>query len=153
MQHQLGNDESWIGLDEESDGTKTLFKIAPNLFRVLETGGVLLVDELESSLHPNLGSKIVKMFNCPQTNQQNAQLIFTTHDTNLLGNTLGAPALRRDQVWFTEKDSSGATSLYPLTNFKPRNVENLERGYLQGRYGAIPFLGNFEDLRNDVPDR
>ena len=74
---------------------------------------------------------------------KNAQLIFTTHDTNLLGNTLGEPALRRDQVWLTEKDGEGATVLYPLTDYKPRKAENLERGYLQGRYGAIPFLGDF----------
>jgi AAA15 family ATPase/GTPase len=82
------------------------------------------------------------MFNCPKINRRNAQLIFTTHDTNLLGNTTGAPALRRDQVWFTEKDETGSTKLYPLTNFHPRKAENLERGYLQGRYGAVPYLGN-----------
>lgn len=67
--------------------------------------------------------------------------MFTTHDTNLLGTTLGAPSLRRDQIWLTEKDVKGATALYPLTDDKPRKSENLERGDLQGRYGAIPFLG------------
>jgi AAA15 family ATPase/GTPase len=77
-------------------------------------------------------------------NPNNAQLIFSTHDTNLLGSTVGEPALRRDQVWLTEKDPEGATELYPLTDYKPRKSENLERGYLQGRYGAIPFLGNFK---------
>ena len=72
---------------------------------------------------------------------KNAQLIFTTHDTNLLISTLGEPALRRDQIWLTEKDQEGATVLYPMTDYKPRKAESLERGYLQGRYGAIPFLG------------
>jgi hypothetical protein len=79
--------------------------------------------------------------NNPEQNPRGAQLIFTTHDTNLLGGILDEPPLRRDQVWFTEKDKGGATHLYPLTDFHPREEENLERGYLQGRYGAIPFLG------------
>ena len=83
------------------------------------------------------------MFNDPDTNSLNGQLIFTTHDTDLLGTVLGEPALRRDQVWLTEKNTEGATVLYPLTDYKPRKAENLERGYLQGRFGAIPFLGNF----------
>jgi len=152
LQHEEGNDESWIPLDEESDGTQTLFQMAPRIFRSLENGGVLIVDELESSLHPHLTAKIVDLFNCPKTNLGNAQLIFSTHDTNLLGNTAGEPSLRRDQVWLTEKDKSGATTLYPLTNYKPRNVENLERGYLQGRYGAIPFLGGFNQVSSPPPE-
>ncbi|MFO0905520.1 MAG: ATP-binding protein [Pirellulales bacterium] len=142
LQHQVNNDESWLELDEESEGTKTLFRMAPAVFRALETGGLLLVDELESSLHPLIGLAIVKLFNCPRANPNNAQVLFTTHDTNLLGPTIGKPPLRRDQIWFTEKDNNGATKLYPLTDYKPRKAENLERGYLQGRYGAIPFLGD-----------
>ena len=142
LQHQAGNDDSWLEIDDESEGTKTLFRMAPSIFRTIESGGLLLVDELESSLHPLLGSAIVKMFNCPRANQRNAQVVFTTHDTNLLGTTLGEPTLRRDQIWFTEKDSEGASKLYPLTDYRPRKSENLERGYLQGRYGAIPFLGD-----------
>jgi AAA15 family ATPase/GTPase len=94
-------------------------------------------------LHPSLARQIVLQFNDPAANPKNAQIIFTTHDTNLLGTTVGEPALRRDQVWLTEKDPEGATVLYPLTDYKPRKAENLERGYLQGRYGAIPFLGDF----------
>jgi AAA15 family ATPase/GTPase len=81
------------------------------------------------------------MFNDPARNPNGAQLVFTTHDTHLLGTIVGEPVLRRDQVWFTEKDDNGATHLYPLTEFHPRKEENLERGYLQGRYGAVPFLG------------
>jgi hypothetical protein len=88
-----------------------------------------------------LALQIVRYMNDPDSNPNNAQLLFATHDTNLLGTTVGEPALRRDQVWLTEKDDTGATVLYPLTDFQPRKAENLERGYLQGRYGAIPFLG------------
>ena len=142
LKHNADDDNSWLDYEEESQGTKTIIHMAIPLLRVLGEGGVLLIDELESSLHPLLGLKIVEMFNAPATNPLNSQIIFTTHDTNLLGTTLGKPALRRDQIWFTEKDKEGASQLYPLTNFKPRNSENLERGYLQGRYGAIPFLGN-----------
>ncbi len=144
LQHQAGDDDSWLDFEEESGGTKTLLQMAPSVFQTLGSGGLLLVDELESSLHPSLGLAIVKMFNSPKTNPRNAQIVFTTHDTNLLGTTLGEPPLRRDQVWFTEKDKEGASKLYPLTDYKPRMAENLERGYLQGRYGAIPFLGDIE---------
>lgn len=106
-------------------------------------GGLLVFDELERGLHPALAQQIIRQFNDPRTNPRNAQIIFTTHDTNLLGTMFGEPALRRDQVWLTEKDAEGATVLYPLTDYKPRKAENLERGYLQGRYGAIPFVGDF----------
>ena len=143
LKHQQDDEESWLPLDQESDGTQMLFRAAPYLLNALSFGGLLLIDELESSLHPTLATSIVNMFNCNQANKRNAQLIFSTHDTNLLGTTVGAPTLRRDQVWFTEKDDTGASILYPLTNFKPRKAENIERGYLQGRYGAIPFLGAF----------
>jgi hypothetical protein len=107
---------------------------------------LLCVDELEANLHPMVALEIVRLFNDPKQNQHGAQILFTTHDTNLLGNVLGEPALRRDQVWLTEKDQKGATHLYPLTDFHPRADENLERGYLQGRYGAIPFLGRLVSL-------
>jgi AAA15 family ATPase/GTPase len=80
------------------------------------------------------------MFQDPVRNPNHSQLLFNTHDTMLLGNLAGGPYLRRDQIWFVEKDSEGATHLYPLTDFTPRKDENLERGYLQGRYGAVPFV-------------
>lgn len=147
LQHAEGDDDSWLDFEHESEGTKTLFRLAPSVFRVLESGGVLFVDELESSLHPLLGLAIVKLFNSPTSNPKNAQLLFTTHDTNLLGNTIGEPPLRRDQIWFAEKDRVGASRIYPLTDYKPRQVENLERGYLQGRYGAVPFLGDFSWMK------
>ena len=102
----------------------------------------MCVDELERSLHPALALEILRLFNDPQRNSEGAQLIYTTHDTNMLGNVIGGEALRRDQIWFTEKDEGGATHLYPLTDFHPKKHENLERGYLQGRYGAFPFIGD-----------
>jgi len=143
LRHQSKSDDAWLPLEEESRGTQMLFHMALSILQVLQNGGVLLVDELERSLHPMLAREIIRQFNDPTANPQNAQIIFTTHDTNLLGTTCGEPALRRDQVWLTEKDVEGATVLYPLTDYKPRKAENLERGYLQGRYGAIPFLGDF----------
>lgn len=144
LKHQSDAEDAWLPLDQESKGTRTLFRFAFPILEAIRNGGVLLCDELEASLHPSLAQQIVRQFNDPKANPHNAQLIFTTHDTNLLGTTLGEPALRRDQVWLTEKDKQGATVLYPLTDYKPRKAENLERGYIQGRYGAIPFLGDFK---------
>lgn len=143
LRHQSESNDAWLPLKEESNGTRTLFQIALPILKALNKGGIILVDELERSLHPYLARKIIGQFNDPETNPNNAQLIFTTHDTNLLGTMLGEPELRRDQVWLTEKNPEGATELYPLTNYKPRKAENIERGYLQGRYGAIPFVENF----------
>ncbi len=141
VRHQSSVDDAWLPLEEESQGTLTLFRLGPVILDALWSGALLVVDELEASLHPLLALHIVRQFNDPRTNPRNAQLLFTTHDTNLLGTTTGDPPLRRDQVWLTEKDEGGATCVYPLTDYKPRKSENLERGYLQGRYGAIPFLG------------
>lgn len=106
----------------------------------------MVIDELERSLHSLLATQLVRQFNDPKTNPKHAQLLFSTHDTNLLGTAIGEPVLRRDQVWLTEKDPQGATVVYPLTDYKPRKAENIERGYLQGRYGAIPFLGDLAGL-------
>lgn len=143
LKHKSDSDDAWLPLEEESNGTQTLFHMAMPVLWALQSGGLLLIDELERSLHPSLARKIIDRFNDPAGNPKNAQVIFTTHDTNLLGRVIGEPALRRDQVWLTEKDGEGATVLYPLTDYKPRKNENLERGYLQGRYGAIPFLNDF----------
>lgn len=140
--HRSEDPNAWLSLEEESDGTWQLFRLGPNIVDVLERGGVVLIDELEASFHPMLALRLLRAFNDPLQNPKRAQLVFSTHDTNLLGNITGEPALTREQVWFTEKDAAGATKLYPLTDFRPRKVENLERGYLQGRYGAIPFLGS-----------
>lgn len=136
--HQMIDSEqvaTWT-LKEESNGTQRLFEIAGPWLEVLETGRVLIVDELDRSLHPVMSKFLVKMFQNPQLNQNGAQLIFTTHDTALLDKEI----FRRDQVWFTEKDRS-MTHLYSLLDFRPRPDESLQRGYLLGRYGAIPFVG------------
>ncbi len=84
--------------------------------------------------------EVIRIFQDPERNPHQAQLVFNTHDTTLLGHLLGEPGLHRDQIWFVEKDEEGTSHLYPLSDFKPRKFENVERGYLQGRYGAIPFI-------------
>jgi predicted ATPase len=137
----VDGEHAWLPLASESAGTLALLKLAPPILDTLRSGGLLCIDELEASLHPTLALNVVRLFNDPKHNPHHAQLVFATHDTNLLGSLVGEPALRRDQIWFTEKDENGGTHLYPLTDFHPRKEENLERGYLQGRYGAVPFLG------------
>ncbi len=119
--------------DEESDGTRNLFAFAGPWLDVIENERVLVVDELDTSLHPLLVHYLVRRLH---HEGRKAQLIFTTHDTTLLSQKL----LRRDQVWFMEKDAKSATRLYPLSDFSPRDNEAVERGYLNGRYGGIPFL-------------
>lgn len=142
VRHQHSTEDAWLPLEQESQGTQTLLRLAPPLVQALRQGSLLAIDELEASLHPLLAAHIIRHFHDPATNPRGAQLLFTTHDTNLLGTSLGEPLLRRDQVWLTEKDRDGATSLYPLSDYKPRKAENIERGYLQGRYGAVPYLEN-----------
>jgi AAA15 family ATPase/GTPase len=129
------NSEIELAIDDESAGTKRLFYIAGYLLWVLEYGEVLIIDEIDRSLHPVLSKALLKMFNNPEINKNNAQLIFTTHDTTLLDSELFRP----DQIWFTEKDNS-MTKLYSLFDFRPREDESLQKGYLLGRYGAIPFI-------------
>jgi uncharacterized protein len=124
-------------LEQESQGTRAFLSLLGPVIAALEGGRVLCIDELDSSLHPLLALEIVRAFNDPALNPNNAQLIFNTHDTNLLD----PDVIRRDQVWFVEKDKCGVSHLYPLSDFKPRKYENLQRGYLQGRYGAVPFIG------------
>lgn len=119
----------------ESAGTKRFFALAGIWLRTMQTGGVLVLDEIETSLHPLLLTALLRTFLSAE-NAGTAQLIFTTHNPLLLDQTL----LRRDQIWLTEKDRGGATRLYPLTDFQPRKDESLLRGYLAGRYGGVPFI-------------
>ncbi|WP_223294223.1 AAA family ATPase [Chlorobium phaeobacteroides] len=126
-----------LELSEESVGTRKLFGLAGHWLNVIDKGCVLFVDELNNSMHPKMVRFLISMINNPEINKNNAQLIFSTHDTSLLDNEL----FRRDQIWFTEKDASNSTKLYPLSDFTPRKNEALEKGYLNGRYGAIPYIG------------
>lgn len=134
----LGNRQE-INLNEESDGTQKLFEFAGLILSVLHAGSILVIDELNKSLHPDLVRFLVKLFNS-KLNEKNAQLIFTTHETSVLRKDL----LRRDQIWFCEKESDRSSRFYPLTDFKPHiNREDIEEYYLHGRYGAKPMLTDF----------
>ncbi len=139
--HEVNNDDgktNEYSLDffEESNGTKTLFAIAPYLKRALSSPKVIIVDELERSLHPALIEFLIKIFHS-KLNKVNSQLIFSTHAVNLLNLDI----FRRDQIWFTEKNNeNGITDLYSLSDFSVRKEENIQKGYLNGRYGAIPFI-------------
>jgi uncharacterized protein len=129
-------------LGEESDGTQKLYRLSGLLIHLLEDGGILIIDELDSRLHPLITSAIVKLFNSPKTNPKNAQLIFTTHDTNLLSSNL----FRKDQIWFTEKNRYGATDLYSLAEYKIPEQSSFEQDYIAGKYGAVPFIGDLSRL-------
>jgi uncharacterized protein len=136
LTHRLGAETQEFEPELESDGTIAYTALLGPVVNALRTGGVVCVDELDASLHPLLAIRIIELFNDRARNPHGAQLIFNTHDTNLLSSKV----LRRDEIWFTEKQPDGNSALYPLTDFKPRRHENLENGYLQGRYGAIPFI-------------
>jgi AAA15 family ATPase/GTPase len=132
---------------QESSGTNKLFNISGPVFDVLNDGGVLVVDELDASLHPLLTLTITRLFNSKEFNRNNAQLIFATHDTNLLnyGN------YRRDQIYFVEKNKYGASEMYSLVEYKEegktiRKDRSFEKDYIEGRYGAIPFIGNLSNV-------
>ena len=120
----------------ESNGTNKIISFSGPLFDTLLKGKVLFVDELDAKLHPMLTRAIVRLFMDTETNPKGAQVVFTTHDTHLLDKDY----LRRDQVWFTEKDATEASDLYSLLEFKERNDRNFEKNYIEGRYGAIPFI-------------
>ncbi len=131
--------------DSESAGTQQIFGLAARWLNVVANGSTVCVDELETSMHPLMVRELLRVFFSEKENSKGAQILFTTHNPLLLDATL----LRRDQVWFTDKDDEGDGHLYPLSDFNPRKGESLVRGYLSGRYGAVPFvpsglLGTFE---------
>lgn len=135
MVHQASGQRLSFEIADESAGTRTWFALIGPVLRALRTGQVLLFDEIDASLHPRLSMHLIGLFQSPGTNPRAAQLIFTTHDTSLLGR------LNRDEVWFTEKGADGATRLTALADFggdKVRRSTNLEKAYLQGRFGAVP---------------
>lgn len=122
--------------ESESAGTQRLFALAGPWLDILKQGRVVCVDELETSMHPLMVRELLRLFYSPKENTNGAQLIFTTHNPLLLDTTM----MRRDQVWFTDKDDAGEAHLYPLTDYSPRKGESLVRGYLAGRYGGVPFI-------------
>lgn len=139
FRHRGRDDETFlVDYESESSGTKYLMSLLVPVMSALENGTALIVDEITTNLHTKLSEKIVDLFTDKDKNKKNAQFIFSTHDTNLLSREL----LRRDEIWFAEKSDEGATSIYPLSDFKIRKNDNVERGYLQGRFGAIPFMGD-----------
>jgi AAA15 family ATPase/GTPase len=139
FEHRTLKGSAKFELQDESEGTQRLYGLIVPVLDCLRDGRVLVVDELDRSLHTLLVRRLVTMFHTPELNPNGAQLIFSTHDTSLLDYTL----FRRDQIWFTEKDADQATRLYPLTDFSPRKQEAWERGYLAGRYGAVPFFSDW----------
>lgn len=149
--HNVYNEEGEIvdkiGLDvsrAESLGTQKLIQLSGPIFDTLKDGKVLVIDELDAKMHPHISNHIINLFNNPKSNPKGAQLIFTTHDTHLLSSRL----FRRDQIWFTEKNSCEQTDLYNMLDIvlpdgsKPRNDANYEKNYIAGRYGAIPYIIN-----------
>jgi AAA15 family ATPase/GTPase len=129
---------------QESRGTQKLFALSGILINALKEEKILIIDELDASLHPLISRAIIELFNSSQTNPHNSQLIFMTHDTNLLSPKL----MRRDQIWFTEKNRYGASDLYSLAEYDIPEDISFEDEYIKGRYGAIPYLGNFDALFN-----
>jgi len=138
--HQAEEGTATFEIQDESTGTQRFFAFAGPILDVLKNGRVLIVDELDNSLHTLMIKFLISQFHSTNNNTQGAQLIFTTHDTSLLDHEI----FRRDQIWLVKKDPAQATILYPLTDFSPRKKEALGRGYLMGRYGALPFLTDFE---------
>lgn len=132
----------FLDVSNESTGTRRLIPLLVSVFKALDKGSILVVDEFDASLHTHICDLIVALFNDENVNQNNAQLIATTHDTNLLCSS----NLRRDQIWLVEKDEFGASELYSLAEIKTRDTDNFEKGYLQGRYGAIPFSASIDNI-------
>jgi len=124
----------------ESEGTRKIFALSGTLVDVLAEGSILVIDELDAKLHPLITRSIIELFHKPKNNPNNAQLVFMTHDTNLLSNKI----FRRDQIWFTEKDRYGATALYSLAEYNIRNDASFESDYIKGKYGAVPYIGDLQ---------
>ncbi|MBC6433682.1 ATP-binding protein [Nostoc sp. HG1] len=136
-----GGSVAWL-FDEESLGTQRLFNLAFRIVVMMKIGGLIIVDELGTNIHPNIVKSIIRIFQNPKTNPKKAQLILTSHDNTLQRNNL----LRRDQIWFTQKRPDQSTELYPLTDFHVRNDLAIDKAYLDGRFGAVPFIPSDEEM-------
>lgn len=128
---------------EESEGTQQMFALSAPIINTLEKGSVLFIDEIDASLHPILCQYLISIFNSKGKNPNNAQLIFTTHDISLLDGNF----LRRDQIYFTDKNKKGETALFSLADISERKGVNFAKRYLEGRYNALPYISDFEDLK------
>jgi hypothetical protein len=144
LSHQGRGENVELDASDESLGTLVWFGLAGPVVDALAIGTVLMADELEASLHPSLVIQLVRMFQSPQTNPYDAQLIFNSHEAGLLGNSVDDRVLGRDQVWFTEKLHDGSTRLYSLADLNPRKDEAISKRYLGGRYGATPIISDAE---------
>jgi len=144
----LGENKSSVlfDLEEESDGTVRLLDFVPAFKSLISEEKVYLIDEIERSIHPLLIKELIKKFSLNSNTK--GQLIFTTHESNLLDQEL----FRQDEIWFAEKDNNGSTDLYSLSDFKEHKTTDIRKGYLNGRYGSIPFLGNLKDLNWQMYD-
>lgn len=129
-----------MSLHDESDGTRRLIEYMPLLYAIIQKDMVYVVDEIERSIHPIMIKDIIRKLSMSETAK--GQLIFTTHESALLDQNI----LRPDEIWFAQKDAEQATQLYPLSDFNVHKTANIENGYLNGRYGGIPFLSNLKDL-------
>jgi AAA15 family ATPase/GTPase len=127
-------------VNEESDGTVRLLDLLTAFYFVLNEPYTIFIDEIDRSIHPYLLKKLLEKFS--ENHETKGQLIFTTHESNLLDQNM----LRQDEIWLVEKNTEGATKLYPMSDFDIRHDLDIRKGYLNGRFGAIPFLGNFKDL-------
>jgi AAA15 family ATPase/GTPase len=145
--HKSDKASAVFQMEEESTGTLRLFAFAAPIFDALKTGRAVIVDELDGSLHSHITRFLVQLFHRPTRDSNAAQLIFTTHDTSLLD----ANVFRRDQIWFMEKGRNQVSTIVPLSEFSPRKNEALERGYLSGRYGALPMIEDIEVLDHLMP--
>ena len=146
MRQPRGAPPEELDLDDESDGTQKMFALAGPWLDSLAKGNVIVFDELHDNLHPALVRFLVNRFHDPKTNPSGAQLVFTTHDTSVLDRHL----FRTDQIWFCERDDRLETSLFPLSDFRPRRgVENLERAYLAGRFGGVPYIRGSSSQKSD----
>lgn len=147
FEHAFLNGMKDIPFSYESDGTMRMFCASGKIATVLDEGGVLVADELDASLHTSIFEEIVRLFMTPATNPKGAQLVFSAQNPHLLG----AEIMRRDQVWFADKDHGGATHVYPLSDYSPRKDESVASGYVVGRYSAVPVIPDFFGLV-DVSD-
>ena len=142
--HQGADSDVEFAPQDESFGTLVWFGLVGSVIEALAQGTVLLADELDASLHPNLVRQLIHLFQNPQTNPRQSQLVLNSHDMTILGDSASDRLIGRDQIWFTEKGDDGSTSLYSLADLEPRKSEAIGRRYLAGHYGAIPNLSTQE---------